>query len=139
MIKAIQTRYDDYYFRSRQEARWAVWFNAVDIPYRYEHQGFNLGNGVFYLPDFYLPDLELWIEVKGTHPTDDEIIKASLLAQRQANPVHLTWANFDERTRHDTLTFWKDDNGVLHSASGHWFGTVDGWKAANRAAREARF
>jgi len=139
VIKAIQTRYDNYHFRSRQEARWSVWFNAVNLPYRYEHEGFDLGNGVYYLPDFWLPTLKLWVEVKGTAPTNGEIEKAFLLADQQPAPVHLTWANFDRETRHDTLTCWRDGNGVSHSASGYWFGTVDGWEAANRAAREARF
>lgn len=139
MIKAIQTRYDNYFFRSRQEARWAVWFNTVGLPYRYELEGFDLGDDVYYLPDFYLPTLALWVEVKGTNPTNGEIEKAFLLADQQDAMVHLTWANFDERTRNDTLTFWRDENGVSHSASGYWFGTIEGWEAANRAAREARF
>lgn len=139
MIKAIQTRYDNYHFRSRQEARWAVWFNAVGLPYRYEPEGFDLGNGVYYLPDFYLPTLELWVEVKGIFPDHDEFNKAVLLADQQDAMVHLTWANFDRETRNDTLTFWRDKNGVSHSASGYWFGTVEGWETANRAAREARF
>lgn len=139
MIKAIQTRYDNYHFRSRQEARWAVWFNAVGLPYRYELEGFDLGNGVYYLPDFYLPTLVLWVEVKGIFPDHDEFNKAALLADQQDAMVHLTWANFDHDTRNDTLTFWRDKNGVSHSASGYWFGTIEGWEAANRAAREARF
>jgi len=139
MIKAIQTRHDGYFFRSRIEARWAVWFNTLHIPYRYEPEGFDLGDGVYYLPDFYLPTLELWVEVKGVFPDHCEYIKAAMLANQQAAPVHLTRANFDHETRNDTLTFWRDENGVSHSASGHWFGTVEGWEAANRAAREARF
>lgn len=138
MIKAIPTRYDNYHFRSRQEARFAVWLNEMDIPYRYEPEGYSLGNGVYYLPDFYLPTLALWVEIKGKAPTENEFDKASLLAQQQPDPVHVTWSNFDEQTQHDTLTFWCDDNGILHSASGFWFG-LDGVEAANRAAREARF
>lgn len=74
MIKAIETRYKGYRFRSRLEARWAVFFDALGIEYRYEPEGFKkvLGEDddpnpecVLYLPDFYLPKTETWVEVKG--------------------------------------------------------------------------
>lgn len=32
-IQAIQTHYDGYHFRSRLEARWAVFFNTANKPY----------------------------------------------------------------------------------------------------------
>ena len=52
MIKAIETRYKGYRFRSRLEARWAVFFDAMGWVWEYESEGFDLGNGVYYLPDF---------------------------------------------------------------------------------------
>jgi hypothetical protein len=63
-IKPIQTKYNGYNFRSRLEARWAVFFDALKIPYQYELDGFE-NNGEKYLPDFYLPTSETWVEVKG--------------------------------------------------------------------------
>src|SRR5690242_16488708 len=33
-----------------------------------------------YLPDFYLPDFECWVEIKGKPPTREEEIKARKLA-----------------------------------------------------------
>ncbi|SRR6266480_246319 len=74
-IKAIETIYNGYKFRSRLEARWATFFNALGIEYWYEKEGFSLG-GVPYLPDFYLPRLSYWIEVKPDVPMDDEREKA---------------------------------------------------------------
>jgi len=64
-IKAIETSYNGYKFRSRLEARWAVFFDLLDIKYEYEKEGFNLPHGP-YLPDFFLPDIRngFWIEVK---------------------------------------------------------------------------
>lgn len=56
-IKAIETTYNGYRFRSRLEARWAVWLDQMGIEYRYEHQGFTL-DGENYLPDFWLPFAE---------------------------------------------------------------------------------
>ncbi len=63
-ITPIETRYNGYRFRSRLEARWAVFFDTLGIEYRYEHEGFNL-DGLYYLPDFYIPSVEGWFEVKG--------------------------------------------------------------------------
>jgi len=73
MSRAIETRYKGYRFRSRLEARWAVFFDALGIAYRYEPEGFDL-NGLFYLPDFYLPAEEpaSWVEVKPEIPRDAE-------------------------------------------------------------------
>jgi hypothetical protein len=65
MIKAIETRYKGCNFRSRLEARWAVFFDALGIKWEYEKEGYVVGNRTPYLPDFYLPDLRTWVEVKG--------------------------------------------------------------------------
>ena len=80
-IRAIETSYDGYRFRSRLEARWAVFFNAAGIEYQYEPEGFILEDGSWYLPDFYLPNVilrdgstGLWVEVKGKSdiPKEDQ-------------------------------------------------------------------
>jgi len=63
MIKAIETIYDNYHFRSRLEARWAIFFNTLRVKYEYEKEGFDI-DGLWYLPDFYLPDYSCWIEIK---------------------------------------------------------------------------
>ena len=67
-IKAIETEYNGYRFRSRLEARWAVFFDAAGIKCEYEPEGFeikvNSEEMYRYLPDFYLPDFDLWVEVK---------------------------------------------------------------------------
>lgn len=55
--------YAGYDFRSTLEARFAVFFDAAGIPWRYEPKWFNLPNGP-YLPDFWLPRHQTWVEVK---------------------------------------------------------------------------
>lgn len=65
MIKAIETVYNGYRFRSRLEARWAVFFDTLGIEYQYEPEGFDLGEAGWYLPDFWLPEQKCWIEIKG--------------------------------------------------------------------------
>ena len=79
-IKAIQTFYNGYRFRSRLEARWAVFFDTLGIEYLYEHEGYDLGDAGYYLPDFWLPELERFVEIKPFKLNDDEWRKADELS-----------------------------------------------------------
>ncbi len=88
----IQTRFDNYAFRSRLEARWACFFKALGLAYDYELEGFDL-DGLWYLPDFWLPELDCWIELKGQPPLRPEEEKASLLAQGTRKRVYLFWGD----------------------------------------------
>lgn len=83
-MKPIETIYNGYRFRSRLEARWAVFFDALGVDYEYEPEGFQLDNGMYYLPDFRVKcwgtrgrickePFDLWIEVKGEMTKADEI------------------------------------------------------------------
>lgn len=68
-IAAIPTEYRGTLFRSRLEARWAVFFYSMGIEYQYEPRCFEkdfVNRIIRYLPDFYLPKLGCWAEVKGT-------------------------------------------------------------------------
>lgn len=87
MIRAIETRYAGCRFRSRLEARWAVFFDTLGIKWEYEAQGFDLGDGDLYLPDFWIPTHSYqdkhypqgnpptpgwWVEIKPVALTDHE-------------------------------------------------------------------
>lgn len=70
-IQAIETEYNGYRFRSRLEARWAVFFDAIGAKYIYEPQGYIFEDGTCYLPDFYLENVSgrgarnIFVEIKG--------------------------------------------------------------------------
>lgn len=91
MVKPIETRYNGYRFRSRLEARWAVYFDVLRVPYQYEPEGFELidkgrgGRKIFYLPDFLIFDSngepDYWVEVKPFMPPLEELQKLKLLCQ----------------------------------------------------------
>ena len=66
-FKPKETHYKGYRFRSRLEARWAVFFDKCDIKYDYEPEGFELSNGESYLPDFFLPEYNIFVEVKPSN------------------------------------------------------------------------
>lgn len=57
------------YFRSSWEANIARVFNFLNISWKYEYKRFffseNINGVMSYQPDFYLPDYDLWIEIKG--------------------------------------------------------------------------
>lgn len=79
MIKPIETRYGGYYFRSRTEARWAVYFDAIGIKYEYEKEGYDLGELGWYLPDFWLPEYQMFVKVKWEDFTQEEYDKCVCL------------------------------------------------------------
>ncbi len=85
--KAIQTLYHGYRFRSRLEARWAVFFDALGIKWEYEPEGFNLHGNIYYLPDFYVPSLDMYFEVKASELTGEEERKCELLRDETDKPV----------------------------------------------------
>lgn len=63
-VQAINTEYNGDLFRSRLEARWAVYFHNLGLEYIYELEGFQLPDSSWYLPDFWLPMFQCWVEVK---------------------------------------------------------------------------
>ena len=72
-IPAKETLYDRVLFRSRTEARWAVFWHELDIKYEYEVERF-LPPGASYLPDFVIfPALgTIWVEIKPTWQADPD-------------------------------------------------------------------
>ena len=96
-IKAIETRWKGYRFRSRLEARYAVLFDALGIQWEYEKEGYSLPNGMLYLPDFWIPlpfrvdgnNSGYFVEIKGESPSTRELELATLLAINSKHHVHI--------------------------------------------------
>ena len=82
-MRIIQTVYNGYYFRSRLEAKWAVFFDAAGIQYNYEPEGYIMDNGATYLPDFYLPENDVYVEIKGKPLSDEEWNKIDSFAREK--------------------------------------------------------
>jgi len=80
-IKAIETVYQGYRFRSRLEARWAVFLTEMKIVWEYEKEGFDLGREGWYLPDFWLPKQDMWLEIKPKLEGDPDLKGQSLCYQ----------------------------------------------------------
>lgn len=79
-IKTIETLYNGYRFRSRLEARWAVFFDEAGIPYEYEKDGFVV-DGKPYLPDFFLPWFNCYVEIKPDFMDDKRLEQVGKLME----------------------------------------------------------
>lgn len=83
------TSYGGVMFRSRAEARWAVFFDALAWRWAYEPRRFRLPDGTSYLPDFHLADFDAWVEVKGGGSDAAGLMKAIGLHEMTRRPVWL--------------------------------------------------
>lgn len=80
-IRSTKTFYDAYVFRSRLEARWAVYFNVLGVRYNYEPFSFDdlpsIAPRRKYTPDFGIEDeyskTKFWLEIKPKYPTKESI------------------------------------------------------------------
>ncbi len=91
-MNALATTYNKQQFRSRLEARWAFFLDAMSIAWQYEKEAFDMG-GLTYVPDFFLGFA--WLETKGELITDEiglqVIRKCTRLAVLSHTPVILAF------------------------------------------------
>ena len=152
-ITAIETRYKGYRFRSRLEARWAVFFDALNLRWEYEKEGYELPDGGRYLPDFWLPDLALddmepgiYVEIKPAELEDDGDSRDKAHALGSSGKTIIVFYG---------LPHWSESGAVCTGDGEYyaWFLNWHGWKLtsdhgditaealwpAEEAARSARF
>lgn len=75
-----------YRLRSYTELLWARVLEAAEIFYLYEPDLVRVDDG-YYLPDFWLPNVGIYLEVKGKTPTEEEIKKADAVMARTGREV----------------------------------------------------
>jgi hypothetical protein len=110
-----------------------VFFDHLNIPWRYEHQGYDLGEEGPYLPDFLLyPDTPtaMWFEVKGKLPDSSELAKAQAPSTGTGLPAFVYFAElaipapehlemtYEEFVGHQDMWMWDDLDGWIASPSG---------------------
>jgi hypothetical protein len=132
-LKVIETRYAGCHFRSRTEARWAVFFDAMGIKWEYEKEGYELPSG-WYLPDFWLPELNwlAWLEVKPYLPNTGsiEMKKCQELADLSGLRVYLV-GGIPSLDEHYLFALGERHNVSMMGLPGFAYGL--------EAARSARF
>ena len=108
-IKAIETEYNSVKYRSKNEARWAVFLDCLGIDFEYEPQGYEMTDGgkkIKYLPDFFIQkqtvfDKDLYLEIK---PSSDDII----ISEYDSSKVH-AFSKHKAITILGSLKSYKDD------------------------------
>ncbi len=113
MIRSRPTSYNGIQFRSRLEAHWAEYFDFCGWIWSFEPEGFLLGNGATYLPDFYLSSLDLFVECRGT--LERSMRKTALFLKESRRPVLVALpqgrfflaADEDAETGESTRVFWE--------------------------------
>lgn len=75
------TEFNGVLYRSRTEARWAMFLTVMGIHFTYEAEEFALGDGtIYHLPDFWLIDQDRFLEIKGELATPEEWHKCAMLS-----------------------------------------------------------
>ena len=162
MLKAIETVYKGYRFRSRLEARWAVFFDTLGLKWDYEIEGFDLGEVGKYLPDFRVrypgrrpgEEESYWVEIKPDCPLTPDV-RHVVFAQEVGTLILVFGvpdARFYSAYDHDDHKHaWLDDTFLVWSSKGRpWWYASDtdlqiyctedpAYMRAVLAARGARF
>lgn len=96
---------EDIECRGTYEVAVIEYFNKNQIDYNFQPQTFLMPNGYTYTPDIYLPNQNLWVEIKGTFrtwdPTDD--------AEKKWNWFHGEYPNSElwSQNKLKELGLWK--------------------------------
>lgn len=82
-IAAKPTTYAGVQFHSRLEARHAVFYDTLGVPWKYEPYTFEFNNGWTYTPDFELDlDTPSLIEVKPVYPNAEYLEILAVVAEQ---------------------------------------------------------
>ncbi len=94
MERAKSVVYRGVTFRSTIEARWAAFMTLIGVEYEYEPDRYDVGLPERYVPDFWLPALGCFLEIKhhgsgDPSPTLTECLYARALAQTTGRWVYV--------------------------------------------------
>lgn len=105
----IDTLYNGYTFRTRLEARWAVFFDVIGMKYDYDVESFELNDGTIIHPNFYIHDwgphlykdepedspmrVGSWVQIFVHEVNEEELKNATFLCSETNKPVFLIWGN----------------------------------------------
>lgn len=97
--KGLEAQYSGRIFRSRLEARWAILLDLLDINWDFEPSHYQVGPALWYLPDFYLPEHELWLEVKGPVFMDAQSMAKCIASVAGPMPLPIREAPYTQAER----------------------------------------
>jgi hypothetical protein len=69
--------------------------DTLHVRYLYEPEGYSLGDGICYLPDFWLPNQDCFLEIKPKYPSEEENEKAKRLVKFTNKTVMICFGNIE--------------------------------------------
>jgi len=112
MIQAIETFYGGRKYRSRTEARWALYFDTIGAEFDYELEGVKTSSGRWYLCDFYLRNVTcrggtppgVWFEVKPPTESNEQAEAVLIdLSNQSSKPSFIAYGPPDRECRVDHI------------------------------------
>lgn len=95
-MRSLPAVYAGFAFRSRAEARWKIFYEALDEPAIYEPTAIDLG-AFAYQPDYWLSLFRAWVEIKGEMISDEAGMlmteKCRQLAMQSGRPAILCFSD----------------------------------------------
>lgn len=88
--------YDGREFRSSWEAKVDLFLDHIGLEWQYEPETFELGNGRRYTPDFFIPSMNLFIEVKPNRLVPEDNLRSSAVKSCGYGFKYLTEKNWKE-------------------------------------------
>jgi hypothetical protein len=94
--KFQKTRYNNVSFDDKDEAQHAAFLDALQIRYKCQPINISLPFGMSYRPDFFLPELNCYLEVTKTYPAETKKYKCEQLAihARKEDPERVVYLAF---------------------------------------------
>ena len=102
-LQAQKDWYNGIEFRSKLESKTAQALDNIGIMYEYEPEGYKLTNGMWYRPDFWLPDVKQFIECKGIMSSTDSAKIVGLVEDTNHPVLVISYENAMFITR-----FWNE-------------------------------
>lgn len=118
-IASQPTVYNGIQFRSKLEAKTAQALDIFGMPWQYEPQGYKLTNGLWYKPDFWLPQAHQFIECKGEMKEIDSAKIVGLVSDTSRPVIVLSYENamlcmkYWDDPNQDVVTYFNEDSGGL--------------------------
>ena len=124
-----ETFYAGIKMRSRLEARWAIFFDALELKWQYEPRTFRTPDGG-YIPDFYIRARRpYWLEAKGKEPEERDYTRARAVETETRLKLRFLVGSIPEFSVNGTLPH----TTVRVYSGGKWRPAV--WKAGWNPAR----
>lgn len=102
-LQAQKDWYNGIEFRSKLESKTAQALDNIGIRYEYEPEGYKLTNGMWYRPDFWLPDVKQFIECKGIMSSTDSAKIVGLVEDTNHPVLVISYENAMM-----VMRFWND-------------------------------